>query len=293
MTDFGEHADLDRAIQGAVIGARHNWSPAEVALVVADYFDMFEKHLSGVSYSKTDHRERLRAAVDRSYKSIEFKHCNISAVLSELGLPWVPGYKPLNHYQKLLVEEVGLYLDRLSEISGQAPEKVHPLHRPEPSQIFVGAPNTDAGEIGTPIERLIRKFDPAQRDGRNRALGLAGEEFVLEVERRHLLTMGRTDLVRDIEWISQNHGDGTGYDIRSFDAATGREKLIEVKTTRGGIKTPFFLSRNEEAFSRERSEDFYLYRVFAFGEQARIFTLRPPLDKVVNLAVSTWSASFR
>ena len=39
---------------------RRDWSDAEVALVVADYFAMLRKDLLGEPYSKTDHRSALR-----------------------------------------------------------------------------------------------------------------------------------------------------------------------------------------------------------------------------------------
>ncbi|WP_235362880.1 protein NO VEIN domain-containing protein [Brevundimonas diminuta] len=44
-------------------------------------------------------------------------------------------------------------------------------------------------------------------------------------------------MARKVEWTSQEHGDGAGYDIRSFDPA-GREWLIEVKATRGSAPPP-------------------------------------------------------
>jgi len=40
------------------------------------------------------------------------------------------------------------------------------------------------------LRRLIAKFDPVERDLRNRALGRAGEEFVVELERRQLADLG-------------------------------------------------------------------------------------------------------
>jgi hypothetical protein len=34
------------------------------------------------------------AQIGRTHRSVEFKHQNISAVLDELGMPWIPGYIP-------------------------------------------------------------------------------------------------------------------------------------------------------------------------------------------------------
>jgi hypothetical protein len=48
--------------------------------------------------------------------------------------------------------------------------------------------------------------------------------------------------------MAAEDGDGAGYDILSFDPS-GKERLIEVKTTNGAAKTPFFLTRNEHETS--------------------------------------------
>jgi hypothetical protein len=63
--------------------------------------------------------------------------------------------------------------------------------------------------------------------------------------------------------VSKIEGDGAGYDIRSFDPE-GKVKYIEVKTTRGGISTPFFMSANEIRFSAIHSDQYVLYRLFEF-----------------------------
>jgi hypothetical protein len=58
-------------------------------------------------------------------------------------------------------------------------------------------------------------------------------------------------------------GDGAGYDILSFDGL-GRKKYIEVKTTRGGLNTDFFISPNELAFAISKDMEFSIYRVYDF-----------------------------
>jgi hypothetical protein len=54
--------------------------------------------------------------------------------------------------------------------------------------------------------RLVRKFDPVERDFRNRSLGKAGEEMVFTFERQHLTAQGRADLARKVRWVSQEVG---------------------------------------------------------------------------------------
>lgn len=91
--------------------------------------------------------------------------------------------------------------------------------------------------------------------------------------------------------MAAEDGDAAGYDVLSFEPE-GREKLIEVKTTNGSARTPFFLSRNERDMALERPADWLIFRVHLFAKEARIFTIEPPLEKAVNLAPETWRASF-
>ncbi len=71
-----------------------DWSEFEVEAVVADYFAMLLKELRGEQYSKTQHSRALMKLLDgRSDGSVEFKHQNISAILIELGYPYIEGYR--------------------------------------------------------------------------------------------------------------------------------------------------------------------------------------------------------
>ncbi len=68
--------------------AGEDWSREEVEATVADYFAMLNDELSGLPVNKAAHNERLRRLLsDRSKGSVEFKHANISAVLTALRLP--------------------------------------------------------------------------------------------------------------------------------------------------------------------------------------------------------------
>jgi hypothetical protein len=129
------------------------------------------------------------------------------------------------------------------------------------------------------------------RDARNRQLGQQGEERVFFNEQASLRAAGRTDVAKNVCWVSAEDGDGAGYDIRSFDRAGG-ERLIEVKTTTGHSTTPFFLSENERAFSEERPDAFRLVRLYDFARQPRAFELTPPLDRSVLLRAAIWRAEF-
>jgi hypothetical protein len=139
--------------------------------------------------------------------------------------------------------------------------------------------------------QIARRVDVAGRDERNRALGRAGEERALIHERTILRDCGRDDLARRVRWVSEEDGDGTGYDIASFDP-DGRERLIEVKTTNGWERTPFFISRNELAVADERRAEWRLLRLWDFSREPKAFELHPPLDAHVSLTAQTFQASF-
>ena len=59
----------------------------------------------------------IDSPIGRSKGSVEFKHQNISAVLVDLELPYLDGYKPARNYQKrLLPGVVEAYLDAHPEM---------------------------------------------------------------------------------------------------------------------------------------------------------------------------------
>ena len=174
-------------------------------------------------------------------------------------------------------------------------EQPAPIYRPQipNADVFVSPPPLSLGTEKTPrLNQLIRKFGPVERDRLNRALGRAGEEFVLDVERERLASAGLRQLARKVRWVSEEEGDSAGYDILSFDKS-GSERLIEVKTTNGVATAPFFLSRNEHAKAAARADEWRLYHVHCFAKAPRLFKVVPPLEKSLILQTESWRATFR
>lgn len=87
----------------------------------------------------------------------------------------------------------------------------------------------------------------------------------LEIERAKNNNKLRKN-VNDIQHVALNEGDGLGYDIKSiyFDEVTKRVKpfYIEVKSTIGGINSPFYLSANEKRVAEEKGKEYSIYRLF-------------------------------
>lgn len=270
------------------------WSDSENDIIVADYFAMLRQELAGQAPVKAHHNRALVELIGRSRGSIERKHMNISAVLERLGLRRIGGYAPNVNFQNSLIAAIERFLSSRPWAEGsQESVRVAAFH--SPAALWIGPPpvvSPDDGKTTEALDRLVRKFDPAERDARNRQLGRRGEEMVLHHERHQLVAAGRDDLARKVEWTSEERGDGAGYDIASF-MADGSRRLIEVKTTNGPAKTPFYLSENERLFSEERPDVFVLTRLHDLSSQPRGFEVRPPLEQFLALHPSSYRAALR
>src|SRR5437762_4535040 len=97
-------AEADSSKSGTI------WDDSELDLIVADYFDMLSAELNHQPYVKLRHSKALMARIGRSHRSVEFKHQNISAVLNELGMPWIPGYRAKENYQTAIFDAIDRYL---------------------------------------------------------------------------------------------------------------------------------------------------------------------------------------
>lgn len=264
----------------------NSWSNSEVELIVADYFKMLNNELKGNTYVKAHHRKALIPLLrNRSASSIEFKHQNISAVLVELGLPYIKGYLPRFNYQHILKEAVIEYLSQNPEIENLfrafADKK---LPKPQNTIDFLRFV-TEPPKIKLVSEpKIIYKRNPIKinylkKEEQNRNLGYLGEELVMSYERWQLTKEGKENLADKIEWVSKEQGDGTGFDILSKNI-NGTDKYIEVKTTKLSKETPIFFSKNELEFSIDQRKSFHLYRVFNFEKKAQMFIRNGALNEI-------------
>jgi hypothetical protein len=272
------------------------WTDDENDLIVADYFAMLADDIFGRPYNKAEHRRALLPLLnDRSEGSVEFKHQNISAVLKGLGEDWIPGYKPAFNFQMSLVNAVARWLAPNPAWLDRLRESCPATGLQEAAPIWIGPPPTLSNQPPPQeLEQMLhiaRKFDVAGRHERNRALGRAGEERVLAREWASLRSAGRDDLARKVRWVSEEDGDGAGYDIASF-APDGQARLIEVKTTNGWERTPFHITRNELAVADERRSEWCLFRLWNFSREPKAYELYPPLDAHVTLTATAFVAGF-
>ncbi len=268
-----------------------DWTHEEVEATVTDYLGMLSAEHAGQSYSKAEHRRRLKKLLStRSESAIEYKHRNISAVLIALGLPYIDGYKPLHNYQQLLFEIVEDRIGKNPDLIARIEEEVtRPAEPPSIDDILaslVDPPKDSRSDPDPPQQAKWALGRPRVNylaiEARNRSLGTAGEKFVVRFEVARLLLAGQERLATRVEHVAKTRGDGEGFDVLSFESS-GDERLIEVKTTAYGQQTPFFVTRNELVVSHHRPSEYCLYRVFGFRKRPRLFQKRGRLDEQFSL----------
>jgi hypothetical protein len=275
-----------------------SWSKIEVASIVADYFDMLIKELEQLPYKKSDHRKQILPLLNnRSKGSIEFKHQNISAILINLGKPYIAGYLPRYNYQNLLEEEVREYLNihiEIEQIFKKFVEKdiIKPQMSFDFERFTVDPPRLVSLKEPEPIYMpKPGKINYLEREQSNIALGVFGEQMVIEYEKWNLKRSGNEKLADRIEWISKDQGDGAGFDILSKNL-NGTDKYIEVKTTRLGKETPFFFSINELKFSIAKAQDYHLYRLFNVERDIKLFQKNGALNSVCKSVPTMFKGYF-
>ncbi len=298
------YENLTQQRRNELLAVGNGWNWLETEATVQDYFAMLGKELKGEQYNKSAHRRALTQKLNsRKEGAVEFKHQNISAVLIEMGQPYIAGYKPAFNYQQQLKNVVLAHLaahqNQFDELlqTAEAPAQNTPIANIQWENVL----DTELPEKLTQIQEpprqyLARKTNFTQREQRNRQLGEKGEAFVIEFERQRLISANRADLAQEVQWSSQEKGDGLGYDVRSFqwrnNAPIEEERYIEVKTTNSGKYQPFYISENERAYSKQHPKSYSLYRVYDFNKQSRIFQLHGAIEAHVHLNAQNYRASF-
>ena len=303
LEDFsGGEATVVQKLQSLgfeVVRIGEDWSVEEVETTVATYFEMLRLDSLQSNYKKTEFNAALRPQLKgRSKASVELKLHNISAVLHNLDLPFIPGYKPRSNVQLLLRKAVQQFVLGHPDIVRQVVDAMEDVKAPGEKTfraLVVQPPPVELVakvESGTPRLRLPRKVDFASRDESNRILGRAGEQWAIDFEHQRLAEAGLPDLLQRLDWVSERLGDGAGYDILSYDSPA-QPRYIEVKTTNGAHASSFVISRNELDFSLETGDAFFLYRIFQFRQSPSLYMLRGDVSKQLHLDPIDYRASFR
>ena len=249
---------------------------------------MLRAELAGQPYVKANFNREVQAATGRSHGAVEYKFENISAVLREIGLPYIPGYKPAPNLQDALRTEVKRFLSHNPEIPCPPEDMPAPDLPPSVQLVEVEPPvmpPPGAGGRG----RTAVGVDYLEREARNRDVGLKGELLVVEHERAWLSEHDRPDPAELEVHVPSTLGDGAGYDVSSF-LLDESPHHIEVKTTRRSITEPFFLSASELCHAREHPEAYSIYRIFDLGPNPGFYKLTGDMDDILDLTPVSYQA---
>lgn len=127
--------------------------------------------------------------------------------------------------------------------------------------------STDLTSLPDQLSFRGRTVNFIQNGIENKRLGDLGELWVMKYEIEKLKNANKHNLINQIKHTSKDEGDGTGFDIQSFDRE-GNKIFIEVKTTKGRQNSTFFVTRNELERSKIEKDNYYLYRLYNYNEQA-------------------------
>ena len=293
--------NLTQSDRDGILKKGNRWNLLELEVLVSGYFEALSKELSGIKLDMEKYLDALvRKLKGRKPDTIKSKSSNISAILVQLGQPYVqsfvPDYRNLESLKNVVLAYLGKYLDEFADAAeglGGSKEGVSDIVH-DWNQIFDSNIPEKSPAIAErpPRQFLARKINFAERENRNRSLGKKGEEFVYDNEREMVRDKFGTKMVNKVKWCSEKNGDGLGYDILSCNPKDGSELYIEVKTTNSGKYTHFFMSANEVAFSKAKASRYRLYRVYNFSAGPRIFQLKGSVKRHVYLSAENYKASF-
>lgn len=157
------------------------WPVAEIQPTAASYFAMLRAELAGQPYVKAEFNREVQAATGRSRGAVEFKFANISAVLRDIGFPYVQGYQPRGNYQSALRTEVEQFLAHDPGMPQLLEARSAPDLPPAARLVQVGPPVMDPPSASSGRRTAVGVNYP-QRQERNQDIGLKGEQLVVEHE---------------------------------------------------------------------------------------------------------------
>ena len=129
--------------------------------------------------------------------------------------------------------------------------------RPEPASNYIN--KKQESEL-TP--KIINYYE---NNAEKKRIGDLGEQFVLKYERKRLEALGKENLASQIKHIASEMGDGAGFDIESYNE-DGTTRFIEVKTTKGNLDQPIYITHNELMKSTIEKDKYFLYRIYDYDE---------------------------
>ena len=132
---------------------------------------------------------------------------------------------------------------------------------------------TEKEKTVIPVSSIKKHVDYLAEGKQKKETGDLGELIVFEYEKARLRKIGHEELADLVEHSSKVHGDGLGYDIKSF-SSDGTELFIEVKSTKQDYQDNFQMSQNEVLVANKMFEEGKKYLIY------RLYNIQPRTGKV-------------
>jgi hypothetical protein len=274
-----------------------DWSEHEDKIIIDDYLSMLTDELDGKKINKAAHRRKIIPLLnDRTENSIQFKHQSISAILMKHGLPFIQGYKPAWNFQHLLEDKVLESIQNNKNLERHfitfTVNAIFQKHNVNFEEFLSAPPRTQHKSGLVPdYTGTLFKYNYLQKEQENTKLKQLGEELVFNFEKWRLRKSGKSELANAVSWISNEYINTAGYDIQSKNG-NGTNRFIVVKTTKLGKSTPIYFTKNEFNFSREKTKQYFLYRVYNVRLRPRLFVKNGSLEAICHVEPILYKGHF-
>ena len=246
-------------------------------------------------------RGRHRATFCCALEIMAGGQASMEYVVEYFGIPRRPRYwSDFDEVRESTIREIVKEYGLLESTEGdgdttyEAPDDERHLELPENinfENVLVDLPPKATERqflVGRKFPAQGSKADHIKKAIVNQEVGGLGEEFAIRFERWRLRE--RPDLQEQICHISKVD-DSVGYDILSFEE-DGRLRFVEVKSTLGELKTPFFISAHEAETAEEKKEKYVILRVFDLRESPKCCEIYFPFEGVIQLSPSSFIVTF-
>ena len=282
--NVGKQRDTDVAISDMNADSAEV-DPARYAIVSA-YFDQLFKDVTGQVFRRRDILAEYAEQLEKLEKGkLDRYFCHVSALLAELGLPFMTESQPWAGASHALQDALHNYLaENIEKLSNFRRVALHckeapPTEIPDSRVCWVAPPEPSSyrySGIPEKLQNLSDVLDFLTAETVDQVLHERAVEFVLAYEKARLREGGQSELGNKIERLDSASRE-TGCDILSFDT-DGEARCILVKPTHFGKHFPFILFNDEIEDLRRGEAEHYIYRPFNLAYEYKLFVLKEGLS---------------
>ena len=289
-TDDAQIDDMqeEKSLKSTSIGTSDEQVDPMYYAIVTAYFDQLFKSVTGQIFRRRDVLAGYADQLDKLEKGkLDRYFCQVSALLAELGLPFMTENHPWAGASHDLQNALSNYLaENIEKLRNFRRVALHSKEDPPKeitdSRLFWIAPPDPSSYrySGVPekLQNLPDALDFLIAETIDHKLHARAIDFVLAYEKARLRESGQSQLAEKIEKIDSRDRE-TGCDIISFDE-DGEARSILVKPTHFGKHFPFIIFNDEIEDLRRGEAEHYIYRPFNLAFEYKLFVLKEGLSEM-------------